>query len=117
MRGYMDFYSKAPVWEKKGQCPNSTKLAIPTEPQTVKKARVITVKNAKFRGSVFSGTFLLGKQMLILDGKNKSTRVEVLCRWFDHKLKTRGLAFTVNLKTATVNDNYTGTVFTNFAKS
>lgn len=112
----MDFYSKAPIWERKNQCPNSTKLAVPVEPMQVKKARVITVTNAKFRGSTFSGTFLLGDQVLILDGKNKSTRIEVLCRWFDRRLKTRGLAITVNLKKAVVSENYTGKVYTNFSK-
>ena len=112
----MDFYWKAPVWEKQDQCPNTTKYAKPTKPKAVKNAKVITIMNAKYRGSVFSGTFLLGKQVLILDGKNRSTRVEILCKWFGHRLATRGLAFTVNLKNTIVNENYSGEVFTDFTK-
>ena len=112
----MDFYWKAPLWAEQNQCPNTTKFAKPIKPKEVKNAKVITITNAKYRGSVFSGTFLLGEQMLILDGKNKSTRVEVLCKWFGHRLATRGLAFTVNLKNATVKENYSGEVFTDFSK-
>ena len=111
----MDFYWNAPVWES-NECPHTCKSAKPIKPKSVKKAKVITIKNAKYRGAEFNGTFLLGKQALILDGKNKSTRVEVLCKWFGHRLKTRGLAFTVNLKNTIVNDNYTGEVSTDFAK-
>ena len=112
----MDFYLKAPVWEQQHDCPNTTKIAKPINPIKVKNARVIEITDAKYRGSTFSGTFLLGEQVLILDGKNKATRVEVLCKWFGHRLATRGLAFTVNLKKTRVNDKYTGTVFTDFAK-
>ena len=112
----MDFYLKAPVWEQQHDCPNTTKRAKPINPIKVKNARVIEITDAKYRGSTFSGTFLLGEQVLILDGKNKATRVEVLCKWFGHRLATRGLAFTVNLKKTRVNDKYTGTVFTDFAK-
>ncbi|MBT8537874.1 hypothetical protein [Polynucleobacter sp. MWH-Svant-W18] len=112
----MDFYYKAPVWEEESDIPHTTKLAKPIKPIKVKNARVIDVTDAKYRRSTFSGTFLLGDQVLILDGKNNATRVEVLCKWFGHRLATRGLAFTVNLKTARVNDNYTGEVFSDFSK-
>ncbi len=112
----MDFYWKAPIWKEDGKCPKTTKLARPIKPIQVKKARVIQLTNAKYRGSTFSGTFLLGDQVLVLDGKNRATRVEVLCRWFGHRLETRGLAFTVNLKKAIVKENYSGEVFTDFSK-
>ena len=112
----MDFYRKAPVWEQQHDCPNTTKLAKPIKPLKVKNARVIEVVDAKYRGSIFSGTFLLGDRALILDGKNRSTRVEVLCKWFGHRLATRGLAFTVNLKKTRVHDKYTGEVFSDFSK-
>jgi len=112
----MDFYNKAPVWEQQNDCPNATKLAKPIKPVKVKNARVIEVVDAKYRGSTFSGTFLLGDRALILDGKNRSTRVEVLCKWFRHRLATRGLAFTVNLKKTRVHDKYTGEVFSDFSK-
>jgi hypothetical protein len=112
----MDFYSKAPVWEQQNDCPNTTKLAKPIKPLKVKNARVIEVVDAKYRGSIFDGTFLLGDRALILDGKNRSTRVEVFCKWFGHRLATRGLAFTVNLKKTRVHDKYTGEVFSDFSK-
>lgn len=116
IRGYMDFYYKAPVWESQNDCPKTTKLAKPIKPVKVKNARVIEVNGAKYRGSTFTGAFLLGEQVLILDGKNKGTRVEVLCKWFGHRLATRGLAFTVNLKKARVHDKFTGEVFSDFSK-
>ena len=112
----MDFYRKAPVWDEQSNVPHTTKLAKPIKPVKVSNARVIEITDAKYRGSIFSGTFLLGDQVLILDGKNRSTRVEVLCKWFGHRLATRGLAFTVNLKKTRVHDKYTGEVFTDFSK-
>ena len=112
----MDFYRKAPVWVQLNDCPTTTKLAKPIKPVKVKNARVIEVTDAKYRGSTFSGTFLLGDQILILDGKNRATRVGVLCKWFGHRLATRGLAFTVNLKKTRVHDKYTGEVFSDFSK-
>lgn len=112
----MDFYYKAPVWDEQGDIPHTTKLAKPINPVKVKNARVIEITDAKYRGSTFSGTFLLGDQVLILDSEKKGTRVEVLCKWFGHRLATRGLAFTVNLKKTRVNDKYTGEVFTDFSK-
>ena len=112
----MDFYYKAPVWDKQSNVPHTTKLAKPIKSVKVSNARVIEITDAKYRGSTFSGTFLLGDQVLILDGKNRSTRVEVLCKWFGHRLATRGLAFTVNLKKTRVHDKYTGEVFTDFSK-
>jgi hypothetical protein len=112
----MDFYRKAPVWDEQSNVPHTTKLAKPIKPVKVSNARVIEITDAKYRGSIFSGTFLLGDQVLILDGKNRSTRVEVLCKWFGHRLATRGLAFTVNLKKTRVNDKYTGEVFSDFSK-
>jgi hypothetical protein len=112
----MDFYYKAPVWDEQGDIPHTTKLAKPIKPVKVKNARVIEITDAKYRGSTFSGTFLLGDRALILDGKNRSTRVEVFCKWFGHRLATRGLAFTVNLKKTRVNDKYTGEVFSDFSK-
>ena len=112
----MDFYYKAPVWDKQSNVPHTTKLAKPIKSVKVSNARVIEITDAKYRGSTFSGTFLLGDQVLILDGKNRSTRVEVLCKWFGHRLATRGLAFTVNLKKTRVHDKYTGEVFSDFSK-
>jgi hypothetical protein len=112
----MDFYWKAPLWQEDNQCPNTTKFAKPIKPITVNKVRAIQLTNAKYRGSTFSGTFLLGDQVLVLDGKKRATRVEVLCRWFGHRLETRGLAFTVNLKKAVIKENFSGQVFTDFSK-
>jgi hypothetical protein len=112
----MDFYWNAPIWGEENDIPHTTKFAKPIKPVHVKNARAITLTNAKYRGSTFSGTFLLGDQVLILDSKNRYTRVEVLCRWFGHRLATRGLAFTVNLKNAVVKEKYTGEVFTDFSK-
>ena len=63
----MDFYYKAPVWDEQGDIPHTTKFAKPIKPVKVKHARVIEITDAKYRGSTFSGTFLLGDQVLILD--------------------------------------------------
>jgi len=112
----MDFYWKAKVWEEKNDCPNTCKLAKPINLLTVKNKRVITVSNAKYRGAVFSGTFLLGDDVHLPNGKGGSARVEILCKWFKRRLKTRGLGITVNLKDSKITNASSAQVFTDFSK-
>jgi len=112
----MDFYWKAKVWEGQHDCPNTCKIANPINPITVKNKRVIAVTNAKYRGAVFSGTFLLGDDVHLPTGKGGSARVEVLCKWFKHRLKTRGLGITANLKDSKITNASTAQVFTDFSK-
>ncbi len=112
----MDFYWKAKIWQKQNDCPNTCKIAKPSAPKEVKNARVIKVVDAKYRGATFSGTFLLGDNVHLPTGKGGHARVEILCRWFKHRLKTRGLGITVNLKNSEVKDKHSGIVFTDFAK-
>jgi hypothetical protein len=112
----MDFYWKARVWEEQNDCPNTCKVAKPINLVTVKNKRVITVTNAKYRGAVFSGTFLLSDDVHLPAGKTGAARVEILCKWFKHRLKTRGLAITVNLKDSKMTNASSAEVFTDFSK-
>jgi hypothetical protein len=112
----MDFYWKARVWKEQYDCPNTCKVAKPVNLVTVKNKRVITVTNAKYRDAVFSGTFLLSDDFHLPAGKTGFARVEILCKWFKHRLKTRGLAITVNLKDSKIANVASAEVYTDFSK-
>lgn len=112
----MDFYWKSKIWADADNCPHTCKTAKPIDLKEVKNARVIKVLDAKYRDATFSGIFLLGDNVRLPTGKGGYARVEVLCKWFKRRLKTRGLGITVNLKNSEVIDKYNGQVLTDFAK-
>lgn len=112
----MDWYLGAPLWENKEDCPNTTKLAVPCEPKFVKNKPVIHVKGAFFRGSTFDGTFVLSDKVVLPLPRRGTERIEVYCRWFGHRLKTRGFLFEVDMAKAKVEENYSGSVSSNFIK-
>lgn len=106
----MDFYLSAPLWDD--NTPALKTEASPRDRKMVHGATVINVKRAAYRDCLFDGTFLLSpdvKLPLPAEGKH---RIEVMCRWFGHRLKTRGPEFLVNTATAEVIENYTGEVWT-----
>jgi hypothetical protein len=111
----MDFYFKAPLWDKE-VCPNTTALAGPVAYASVKNARVIHVKEAHYRNSVFDGVFLLAEKEALPLPKSGKVRIEVYCCWFGHRLKTRGIKLVVNLATATTETGYSRNVVSNLAK-
>ena len=109
----MHFYSQAPIWENQHDCPNTTTKAVPMKPKAIRNKRAIHIKDGHYRGSTFTGRFYLGDEELYVTPSGK-TRVNIQCCWFGHRLETRGLAFTVDSKKCTINEGYSGTVFTDF---
>jgi hypothetical protein len=113
----MNFYFSAPLWEEQHDAPNTSKTAKAGSPKTVHNARVIVIRDATYRGASISGTFCLAEDVALPLPRNGWHKVQVYCRWFDLRLKTRGLMFKVHMSTAEVNLNYSGPVFTNIDKT
>lgn len=111
LRKQMNFYQSAPVWIEAGALPNTTKKAKPSGLKNMSKGLVIHVVDAYYRGSVFSGSFLLAED--VSEKEKTKRRVKVYCCWFGHRLKEREPSFLVNLKTATFSDG--GEVATNLS--
>lgn len=108
-------YFAAPRWNP-DFCPNTDEHAAPIASDAVKGRRVIHVKNAKYRLAVFSGTFLLGKEVVMPLPKEGKHRVKVECRWYDHRLKSQVPGFVIEMATAVVDENYDGNVIANIGK-
>jgi hypothetical protein len=105
----MNFYTKAEVWLDKAALPNTTKKAKPGKLQKV-SGPTITVVDAYYRGSTFSGTFLLAEE--VTTSEKTKRRVKVYCRWFGHRLKKGEPSFLIDLKTAKL--QHGGEVLTDF---
>ena len=106
----MDFYLSAPLWDE--NTPHLKTEASPRERKTVHNATIIKVKKAAYRDCVFDGAFLLSPDVKLPLPESGKHRVEVICRWFGHRLKTRGPEFLVDTATAEVIENFTGEVWT-----
>lgn len=107
-------YSTPPFWTNQ---PHTNKYAKPKLPSHhVTKATVIVVKNAFYRNAVFDGIFLISPNKIPPLVKAKE-RVEVECRWFDARLKTRGIRILVDNTNgnAVIDYDYTGDVVCNLA--
>jgi len=105
----MNFYTSAPKWDHGKKVPHTSSSALPTEPLRV-KGKVITVRDAEYRGATFSGRFLLAEEVSPVDKTTR--RVKIYCRWFGHGLKEEIPMFIINLATSTIDDD--GTVYTDF---
>lgn len=110
----MNHYFERPLWDKKN-CPDLSKLAKVKGTVHLQNVRVITVTNATYRGAVFKGTFHLSNAVKLPLAATGIQRVEVYCGWFEHRLKTRGLKFQIDLSTAVIDDNFSGEVDNNLA--
>jgi len=110
----MNHYFERPIWDKT-KCPDLSKLAKVKGTVHLQNVRVIKVKNATYRGTVFNGTFHLSNAVKLPIGDSGTKRVEVYCGWFGHRLKTRGLKFQIDLSTAVIDDNFSGDVDNNLA--
>lgn len=74
---------------------------------------VIHVVDAMYRNSKVSGTFVVSPFVLIPILLNQSGKIDVLCRWFDHRLVSTGLSLIVDLTTTQFDQNFTGNVVSN----
>ena len=108
--GYFD----APKWNSDETiCPHTDEHAAPIASDVVKGRRVIHVKNATYRCATFSGTLLLGKEVVMPLPKDGKHRVKVECRWYGHRLKREVPGFLIDMATASVAENYDGAVIAN----
>jgi hypothetical protein len=112
----MESYFSAPTWDNSDDCPNTTDKAVPCELEKINDKRVIHVVEAFYRGSYFSGHFVIDDEVVMPLPRSGKHFVDVYCRWFGHRLKNRGLRFKVDMESTTFNEHFTGNVFSNFTK-
>lgn len=111
--GYFD----APKWNSDETiCPHTGEHAAPIASDSVKGRRVIHVKSATYRSATFSGTLLLGKEVVLPLPKEGKHRVKIECRWYGHRLKREVPGFLIDMATAVVDENYDGAVIANIGK-
>ena len=112
----MNHYMSAEVWDKQVGIRDTCEFAKPNTPIEVSNARVIVIKEGMYRSASFNGTFLLGKENKLPLPRENWHKVEIYCRWFNLRLKTRGVHFKVNMGSAEVIENFSGLVFGNLSK-
>ena len=114
MRGYMDFYLKAPIWDEK-KTPHTNKKAVPVKTKKVSEVTVLEVKDAFYRESTFDGTFIVvnGSDIKVTEA-GKGTK-KVFCLWFGHRIPTDYPELKFDLKNARVISNYSGEVVIDLA--
>ena len=99
-------YFEAPTWEDAtgdGQRPLDTCATARTIRSTkVNNATVIDAPHATYRSAHFGGTFVLADNVELPLPATGWHKVEVYCRWFGCRLKTRGPLFKIDMSKARV---------------
>lgn len=90
--------------------PHVHKSATVTAKRKVKKARVIVVENATYRGTTFSGTLELTEGQEVKIWRDKSTRVQVECKWYEWAPTRGGLRIAIPGGQWEIKEGYTGDV-------
>ncbi len=109
----MQSYYSAPVWDKSVKLPTTCKTAKPDIYEYVSNAAVVTVTGAKYRNANIDGTFVLSPFFITNNLTPGVVHIDVLCRWFLHRLKSTGLTIKVDLSNAKFQNNYSGDVVSN----
>ncbi len=94
----MKSYYSATVWDKStitNQPPSTCKKAHPTQYEIVQNVPVIKVVDARYRNATLSGNFVLSPFALPFPNSGIG-KIDVLCRWFDHRLSKTGLTLIVD---------------------
>ncbi|WP_143473908.1 hypothetical protein [Limnohabitans sp. 15K] len=113
----MQSYYSAQVWNKQSvKLPYTCKTAKPSDWEQVSNVPVIHVIDAMYRNSTVSGTFVISPFVLVPISLNQSGKIDVLCRWFNHRLVSTGLSLIINLTTTKFDHNFTGNVISNIEK-
>lgn len=113
----MTTYYLADVWDKNtitNKPPYTCKKAQPIQWETVQNAPVIEVVDARYRNAIISGRFVLSPFVKI--PIPNTGKIDVLCRWFDHRLAKTGLTLMVDHSNVQFIPNFTGKVVKNIAK-
>ena len=110
----MQSYYLANIWNKNlVKLPYTCKRAAPTEWESVTNLPVIHVINASYRNATFSGTFVISPFVKLPIPTSGMGEIDVLCRWFNHRLVSTGLSLIVDFSNITFEINYTGDVVSN----
>ncbi len=113
----MQSYYLADIWDKNlVKLPYTCKKAKPSDTEIVSNLPVIHVFDARYRNAIFDGTFVLSPFVKINNLLNPFEKIDVLCRWFDHRLASTGLSLIVDMSKATFDMNYSGEVVSNIQK-
>ena len=94
----MKSYYSATVWDKAtttNKPPSTCKKAHPVYWEIVQNIPVISVVNARYRNATLSGNFVLSPFSLPFPNSGIG-KIDVLCRWFDHRLAKTGLTLIVD---------------------
>lgn len=92
-------YYSATIWDKKtviNKPPYTCKKAKPVYWETVQNLPVIEVIDARYRNATLSGNFVLSPFAKFPLPQSGTGKIDVLCRWFDHRLAKTGLTLLVD---------------------
>ena len=112
----MQSYYTATIWKDPIKLPTTCKKAKAVDWENVLNAAVIKVVDASYRKATLSGIFVLSPFTTFPIDTSGTGEIDVLCRWFDHRLVSSGLTFKVDFSKVQHITNYSGEVTSHIAK-
>jgi len=115
----MQSYYSATIWNKNTtfkKPPYTCKKAQPFDSEYVQNLPVIDVIDASYRKAIFSGSFVLSPFVPLPLPTSGTGKIDVLCRWFDHRLTSTGLSLIVDYSKVQFHPIFTGYVVSDIAK-
>ena len=112
----MQSYYTATIWKSPIKLPFTCKKARAVDWDNVSNAEVISVVDASYRNATLRGEFVLSPFVQLPIPTSGIGEIDVLCRWFNHRLVSSGLTFIVDFSKVQHFTNYSGTVIKNIAK-
>ena len=112
----MQSYYSANVWVKSLGLPYTCKSAHEINSEPVHTCEVIQVVDAKYRNATLSGCFVLSPFVILPLPSSGTGKIDVLCRWFGHRLVSTGLTLKVDYSNVTYIQNFTGNVTSDLGK-
>ena len=112
----MQSYFSSKVWVSGLGLPDTCKSAHPIHKEYVQNKEVIEVVDAKYRNAIFSGYFVLSPFVVLPFPVGGAGKIDVLCRWFGHRLFSTGLTLKVDYSNVTYFPNYSCNVISDLGK-
>jgi hypothetical protein len=112
----MQSYFSSNVWVKSLGLPFTCKSAHPIYYEYIQNKDVVKVVDAKYRNATFSGYFVLSPFVVQPFPSGGTGKIDVLCRWFGHRLVSTGLSLKVDFSNVTYISNYSGDVVSDLGK-
>ena len=113
----MQSYYKAQIWKSPIKLPMTCKKAKPVAYETVKDTDVIKVIDATYRKATLNGVFVISPFVNLPLPTSSVIKIDVLCRWFNHRLISTGLTFKVDCANIIYIENYNGEVVSDIDKN